>query len=71
MILGVKEKELRLINDERGYLMEVLRSDDKIFQKFGQVYITACYPGYVKGWHYHRLQTDNFTCIKGKIRLVL
>ena len=36
LIDGVKTKTLRLIADERGWLMEVLRSDDpEFFQKFG------------------------------------
>ena len=71
MIEGVKVKKLRLIPDERGRLMEILRNDDSIFQQFGQVYMTTAKPGIVKAWHYHRLQTDNFTCVFGKIRLAL
>jgi dTDP-4-dehydrorhamnose 3,5-epimerase len=71
MISGVRIKELQLIPDERGGLMEMLRSDDDIFIKFGQVYITTVYPGVVKGWHYHKIQTDNFVAVKGMIKLVL
>lgn len=71
MIEGVKVKKLKVIPDERGKLMEILRSDDDLFEKFGQVYMTTAYPGVVKAWHYHKRQTDNFTCIKGKMRLGL
>lgn len=71
MIEGVKVKTLKIIPDERGKLMEILRSDDEIFQKFGQVYMTTAYPGIVKGWHYHKIQYDNFTCIMGVMQLVL
>lgn len=71
LIDGVNIKELRLIPDERGYLMEMLRSDDPIFQKFGQVYLSVAYPGVVKGWHYHKVQTDNFTIVKGMMKVVL
>lgn len=71
MIDGVKIKKLKVIPDERGMLMEILRSDDEIFQKFGQVYMTTCYPGVVKGWHYHKIQTDYFTCLKGMAKVVL
>ena len=71
MIEGVRSKRLKVIPDDRGRLMEILRSDDDIFQKFGQVYMTTAYPGVVKAWHYHKLQTDNFTCISGKIRVAL
>jgi len=71
MIQGVKIKYLKVIKDERGWLMEVLRCDDEIFEKFGQVYITTAYPGVVKAWHFHKKQTDNFTCVYGKMRVVL
>lgn len=71
MIEGVKTKKLRVIPDERGRLMEIFRSDDEFFKKFGQVYMTTVLPGVVKGWHYHKLQFDNITCLKGMIKLVL
>lgn len=71
MIDGVKVKKLKVIPDDRGRLMEILRCDDDIFIKFGQVYMTTAYPGVVKAWHYHKKQHDNFTCVSGKIRLAL
>ena len=71
MIDGVKTRKLRFIPDERGYLMEMLRSDWEEYDKFGQVYITAVYPGVVKGWHYHKLQTDHFICVHGMAKVVL
>ncbi len=71
LIQGVKIKELKVIPDERGRLMEILRRDDKIFKKFGQCYITTAFPQVIKAWHYHKLQDDHFTCLKGKIKLVL
>jgi dTDP-4-dehydrorhamnose 3,5-epimerase len=71
LIDGVTIKELRLLPDERGYLMEMLRADDGIFQKFGQVYLSVAYPGVVKGWHYHKVQTDYFTIVKGMMKVVL
>src|SRR3989304_1842175 len=71
MIEGVKTKQLRQVADERGWLTEIMRSDWEQFQKFGQVYVTAAYPQVVKAWHMHKKQTDNITCIKGMIKLVL
>ncbi|MBN2052438.1 dTDP-4-dehydrorhamnose 3,5-epimerase family protein [Candidatus Woesearchaeota archaeon] len=70
-IVGVNVKNLRLIKDERGFLMEMLRCDDPLFKKFGQVYVSACNPGFVKGWHYHKKQTDNFIVVAGKGRILL
>jgi len=71
MIQGVFIKKLKVIKDERGWLMEILRCDDEVFEKFGQVYITTAYSGVVKAWHLHKKQTDNFTCIYGKMKVVL
>lgn len=71
MIDGVKIKKLKAIPDERGKLMEILRCDDDIFKRFGQVYMTTALSGVVKAWHYHKIQTDSFTCIVGKICLAL
>jgi dTDP-4-dehydrorhamnose 3,5-epimerase len=71
LIDGVRVKALRFHCDERGRLMELLRCDDECFQKFGQVYLTTAYPGVVKAWHYHRLQTDTFAVVSGMMKMVL
>lgn len=71
LIAGVKVRNLKRIPDERGFLMELLRSDWEEFERFGQVYVTACYPGAVKAWHYHKVQTDHFICIQGMAKVVL
>src|SRR5262249_26537362 len=71
-IHDVRTKKLRLMPDERGWLMEILRADDpELFTKFGQVYVSATYPGVVKAWHYHKVQVDHFACVAGMVKLVL
>ena len=71
MIHDVKIKKLRLIPDDRGRLMEIMRADDDMFNGFGQVYLSTTYPGVVKAWHYHKLQEDYFACVRGMVKLVL
>lgn len=71
MIDGVAVKKLRVIPDERGRLMEMVRADDEDFIQFGQVYMTTAYPGVVKGWHYHRNQHDNMAVVTGMMKIVL
>ncbi len=71
MIEGVKIKKLRVIPDERGRLMEILRRDDELFRNFGQAYVTTTYPGVVKAWHKHEKQTDNIACVAGLIKMAL
>ena len=71
MIDGATVKRLTLISDERGRLMEILRSDEDLFVKFGQIYMTTTYPQVVKAWHYHKVQDDFITCVRGMLKLVL
>ncbi len=71
LIDGVQVKQLKVIPDERGRLMEMLRADDGLFIKFGQVYMTTAYPGVVKAWHYHKKQWDNFVVVRGMMKVVL
>jgi dTDP-4-dehydrorhamnose 3,5-epimerase len=71
MIDSVKTKKLKVIPDERGRLVEILRADDPLFLKFGQVYMTTTYAGVVKAWHKHEKQTDNIACVQGMIKLAL
>ena len=70
LIRGVRTKPLRVIPDERGRLFEMLRRDERLFLKFGQVYCTTVERGVVKGWHVHTRQVDNFVCVAGMIKLV-
>jgi dTDP-4-dehydrorhamnose 3,5-epimerase len=71
LISGVSLKHLKCIPDERGQLIEVLRSDDAQFERFGQTYITTAYPGVVKAWHSHNIQDDNMTVVRGMAKIVL
>ena len=71
MIEGVQIKQLSKHADERGYLMELLRSDDPIFTKFGQAYVSMNYPGVVRAWYYHQKQDDFFVVVRGMIKVGL
>ncbi|MEE8386928.1 MAG: dTDP-4-dehydrorhamnose 3,5-epimerase family protein [Dehalococcoidia bacterium] len=71
MIEGVEVKQLKRNADERGFLMEILRSDDPFLTKFGQCYVSMNYPGVVRAWHYHEKQDDYFAVVKGMIKVGL
>ena len=70
-IEGVWIKPLRKIPDERGMIMHMLRADEPIFDKFGEIYFSVGLPGSIKGWHKHTLQSQNYAVIQGMIKLVL
>ncbi|MGD8718677.1 MAG: dTDP-4-dehydrorhamnose 3,5-epimerase family protein [Candidatus Zixiibacteriota bacterium] len=70
-IEGVIVKPRKLVRDDRGWLMEVLRADDPDFRRFGQVYVTVARPGVVKAWHCHERQTDHLAVVAGVGRIAL
>lgn len=51
--------------------MEILRNDDEVFEKFGQVYVSLNYPEVIRAWHYHKRQTDIFCVVNGMAKVVL
>jgi len=71
MIDGVVIKKLHGNADERGCLTEILRSDDDIFEQFGQIYVSLNYPGVIRAWHYHKKQDDLWAVVKGMVKAVL
>jgi dTDP-4-dehydrorhamnose 3,5-epimerase len=71
MIQGVEIVPLRRIQDERGYVMHMLREDDPHFDHFGEIYFSVIYPGVIKGWHLHSRMTINYAVVVGNIKLVL
>ena len=68
---GVIVKPLKKIPDERGSIYHMLRCDDPIFEKFGEIYFSTVNPGIVKGSHLHKEMTLNYAVIQGTIKLVL
>jgi dTDP-4-dehydrorhamnose 3,5-epimerase len=70
-IEGVAAVERAQIVDDRGKVAHMLRSDDPLFEAFGEVYFSWVNPGKVKAWHLHRQMTLNYTCPYGSVTLVL
>ena len=71
MIDGVKIKELKIIRDSRGQVMLMLRNDDELFSRFGEIYFSVVNPGVVKGWKKHQQMTQLFVVPQGNVRLVI
>jgi dTDP-4-dehydrorhamnose 3,5-epimerase len=70
-IEGVNQHPLRRISDERGSVMHMLRRTDPHFEKFGEIYFSTVYRDVIKGWHRHFGKTLNYTCVHGRIKVVL
>lgn len=68
---GVIITHKKIICDDRGRIMHVMKSQDPIFTQFGEVYISTVYPGIVKGWHLHDKMILNYVVVKGMIKFAL
>lgn len=67
---GLVVTPLRRIPDERGAVLHMLREDDAVFERFGEIYFSFVYPGVVKGWHRHTEMTLNYAVPVGMIKMV-
>ena len=71
MIEGVQITSRKVIPDDRGKIMHIMKFSDNQFNTFGEVYCSTIYPGVVKGWHMHKKMTLNYVVLKGNIKFVL
>lgn len=71
MIEGIKISNLKIISDDRGKVMHMLRNDSPVFKSFGEIYFSTIYKNKIKAWHLHRESFLNYACISGKVKLVL
>jgi dTDP-4-dehydrorhamnose 3,5-epimerase len=70
-IEGVIISPRKIIPDDRGKIIHIMKSSDPLFKSFGEVYCSTVFPGIVKGWHKHIKMTLNYVVIKGNIKFVL
>jgi dTDP-4-dehydrorhamnose 3,5-epimerase len=71
VIQGVNVIPLRRIPDERGTVLQMLKRTDPHFIEFGEIYFSTIYRNVVKGWHRHREMTLNYSCVHGRVKLVV
>lgn len=64
--MSISVKSLDVKKDARGWLSEIIRSEDVDYKKFGQVLVTVANPGETKGNHYHKRKTEWYCVIKGR-----
>jgi dTDP-4-dehydrorhamnose 3,5-epimerase len=68
---GVEVRPLTWRPDARGAILECWRESWGVHDGCRQVYLSETLPGVVKAFHSHRIQTDHFVCIAGRVLLVL
>ncbi len=72
MIQGVRVVPLEPHVDDRGYLIEILRSTDDHFTQFGQVYLVGDVTrGTIRAFHKHHVLWDFFFISHGSAKFAL
>lgn len=72
MIKDVKLVDLVPNQDDRGYLIEILRASDEHFTKFGQVYLVGDNSrNIVRAFHVHKVLWDWFFVSHGSAKFAL
>lgn len=69
-IEGVAVFPLKQIEDERGAVLHMIRSDSPVFSRFGEIYFSIVNPGVIKAWKRHKVMTQHFAVPVGRLRLV-
>ena len=70
-IEGIKITPLKIIKDHRGSVIHMLRNDNEVFEKFGEIYFSTIFENKIKAWHLHKEATLNYACLFGQVKLVL
>jgi dTDP-4-dehydrorhamnose 3,5-epimerase len=75
LIAGVRIAGVNLWPDDRGYFLEVMRSGRGLTEGFttGELQVSAAlsFPGTIKAFHYHQLQSDCWTVPTGLLQIAL
>jgi dTDP-4-dehydrorhamnose 3,5-epimerase len=68
---GLTVTPLRVIADERGAVLHMLRADAPEFTSFGECYLSEVKPGVEKAWKRHSRQVQNLAVPAGRVRFVV
>ena len=71
MIHGVQVTPLRIIADDRGAVLHMLKHSDSSFAGFGEIYFSKLLVGQRKAWRRHARATSQLAVPNGCVRFVL
>ncbi len=71
MIEGVKIKQVKKFNDDRGFFCEVIKDGEETFHQVKQTSYTETFPGVIKAFHWHKKQWDVWFVVMGMAQVVL
>ena len=61
---------LKIINNEKGNIRHILKSNQDGFHGFSEAYISEIKPLEIKGWILHKNKASNFIVINGHVKFV-
>ena len=64
-------EDLKVHRDARGTLYEALRFSSQTIPEGGQIYVYTVAPGARRGDHFHERKCEWFTCVAGRVRLLM
>ena len=62
---------LMVHRDARGALYEAVRFSSQNIPAGGQIYVYTVAPGARRGDHYHEAKSEWFTCVSGRVRVLM
>ena len=68
---GMSIRNLNVVENEKGSVLHMIRSDSEYFDTFGEIYFSEVIPNVIKGWKKHKITTQNFVVPVGRIKVVL
>ena len=66
-LAGVEWRPLRVIADDRGAVLHMVRADAPGFAGFGEVYFSELRPGVTKGWKLHLRMTQRLAIVQDRL----
>ena len=68
---GVIFLPLKIISDERGAVLHMLRVNSPLYEQFGEIYFSEIKPKTIKAWKLHTKMNQHITVPYGAIKLVI
>jgi len=71
LIDGIILTSLRIIDNPKGNIFDVIKKNDSGFHGFGEIYISSINYYQIKGWKKHNEMICNFVVPFGKVKFVV
>ena len=65
------DSKIKIIKQAKGSIRKLFKYNDIGYMGFGEMYISECKYGEIKGWKKHKEMTCNLILLEGKIKLVI